>query len=84
MQNDGKNATSTTSDTVETSGSFRAVSLADRLVSVKPIKGPVGLAYAIRRVYSSDDAYDFDEEWAKQKKQWHMEEIKEAGKDYEI
>lgn len=67
-----------TSDTVETSGSFRAVSLADRLVSVQPIEGPIGLAYALRRIYSSD------EEWAKQKKEWHMEEIKNAGKDYEI
>lgn len=78
MQNDGKNATSMTSDTVETSGSFRAVALADRLVSIQPIEGPIGLAYALRRIYSSD------EEWAKQKKRWHMEEIKEAGNDYEI
>lgn len=68
MQNDGKNATSMTSDTVETSGSFRAVALADRLVSIQPTKGLVGLAYAIRRVYASDDAYDFEEVWAKQKK----------------
>ena len=67
-----------TSNTVETSGSFRAVSLADRLVSVQPIEGPIGLAYALRRIYSSD------EEWAKQKKEWHMQEIKEAGNDYEI
>ena len=67
-----------TSDTVETSGSFKAVSLADRLVSVQPIEGPIGLAYALRRIYSSD------EEWAKQKKEWHMEEIKNAGNDYEI
>lgn len=71
-------STSTTSNTVETSGSFKAVSLADRLVSVQPIEGPIGLTYALRRIYSSD------EEWAKQKKEWHMEEIKEAGKDYEI
>lgn len=84
MQNDGKKTTSTTSNTAATTGSFKAVSLADRLVSVKPIKGPVGLAYALRRVYASDDAYDFDEVWAKQKKEWHMEEIKNAGKDYEI
>ena len=67
-----------TSNTVETSGSFRAVSLADRLVSVQPIEGPIGLAFALRKIYSSD------EEWAKQKKEWHMEEIKNAGNDYEI
>jgi hypothetical protein len=67
---------------VETSGSFRATALADQLVSVKPIKGPVGLAWAIRRVYSTDDEYE--QAWAEQKKQWHMEEIKEAGNDYEI
>lgn len=71
-----------TSNTAETSGSFRAVPLADQLVSVKPIKGPVGLAWAIRRVYSTDDEYE--QAWAEQKKQWHMEEIKEAGNDYEI
>lgn len=74
--------TSTTSNTAETSGSFKAVPLADQLVSVKPIKGPVGLAWAIRRVYSTDDEYE--QAWAEQKKQWHMEEIKEAGNDYEI
>lgn len=71
-----------TSDTVETSGSFKATTLADRLVSVKPIKGPIGLAWAIRRVYSTDDEYE--QAWAEQKKEWHMEEIKEAGNDYEI
>lgn len=71
-----------TSNTAETSGSFRAAPLADQLVSVKPIKGPVGLAWAIRRVYSTDDEYE--QAWAEQKKQWHMEEIKEAGNDYEI
>lgn len=71
-----------TSDTVETSGSFRATALADQLVSVQPIKGPVGLAWAIRRVYSTEDEYE--QAWAEQKKQWHMEEIKEAGNDYEI
>ena len=71
-----------TSNTAETSGSFRAVPLADQLVSVKPIKGPVGLAWAIRRVYSTDDEYE--QAWAEQKKEWHMEEIKEAGNDYEI
>lgn len=71
-----------TSNTAETSGSFKAVPLADQLVSVKPIKGPVGLAWAIRRVYSTDDEYE--QAWAEQKKQWHMEEIKEAGNDYEI
>ena len=74
--------TSTTSNTAETSGSFKAVPLADQLVSVKPIKGPVGLAWAIRRVYSTDDEYE--QAWAEQKKQWRMEEIKEAGNDYEI
>lgn len=73
-----------TSNTAETSGSFRAVPLADQLVSVKPIKGPVELSYALRRIYSNDDEFDFDEEWAKQKKRWHMDEIKEAGNDYEI
>jgi hypothetical protein len=67
---------------VETSGSFRATALADQLVSVKPIKGPVGLAWAIRRVYSTDDEYE--QAWAEQKKQWHMDEIKNAGNDYEI
>lgn len=71
-----------TSNTAETSGSFKAVPLADQLVSVKPIKGPIGLAWAIRRVYSTDDEYE--QAWAEQKKQWHMEEIKEAGNDYEI
>ncbi len=67
-----------TSNTVETSGSFRATALADQLVSVQPIEGPIGLAHALRRIYSSE------EEWAKQKKEWHMEEIKNAGNDYEI
>ena len=71
-----------TSNTVETSGSFRATALADQLVSVKPVKGPVGLAWAIRRIYSTVDEYE--QAWAEQKKQWHMEEIKEAGNDYEI
>lgn len=71
-----------TSNTAETSGSFKAVPLADQLVSVKPIKGPVGLAWAIRRVYSTDDEYK--QAQAEQKKHWHMEEIKEAGNDYEI
>lgn len=66
------------SNTVGTSGNFKAVSLADQLVSVQPMEGPVGLAYALKRIYSSD------EEWAKQKKEWHMDEIKNAGKDYEI
>lgn len=78
MQNNGKNATSTKSSTAATSGSFRALSLADQLVSVEPIQGPVGLAWALRKIYSTE------EDWAKQKKEWHMEEIKEAGKDYEI
>jgi hypothetical protein len=54
------------------------MALADQLVSVQPIEGPVGLAYALRRIYSSE------EEWAKQKKEWHIEEIKNAGNDYEI
>ena len=71
-----------TSSTAATSGNFRAVPLADQLVSVKPTKGPIGLAWALRRIYSTDDEYE--QAWAEQKKQWHMEEIKEAGNDYEI
>lgn len=73
-----------TSNTVETSGSFRAVPLADQLVSVKPIKGPIGIADALRQIYSGHDEFDFERVWTEQKKQWHMEEIKEAGNDYEI
>lgn len=71
-----------TSNTVETSGSFKATALADRLVSVKQIEGPVGLAWAIRRVYSTDDEYE--QAWAEAKKLWHMKEIEEACNDYEI
>lgn len=71
-----------TSNTPGTPGNSRAVPLADQLVSVKPIKGPVGLAVAIRKVYSSQDEFD---QWMKeQRKSWHMNAIKEAGNDYEI
>lgn len=73
-----------TSNTVETSGSFRAVPLADQLVSVKPIKGPIEIADALRRIYSGHDEFDFEQVWTEQKKQRHMEEIKEAGNGYEI
>lgn len=66
------------SNTAGTSGSYKAVSLADKLVSVEPIQGPVALSWALRKLYSTE------EEWAKQKKEWHMEEIKNAGNDYEI
>lgn len=70
------------SNTAATSGSFRAVPLADQLVSVKPIKGPGEIVDALRAIYSTFDKYE--QAWAEQKKQWHMEEIKEAGNDYEI
>ena len=70
------------SNTAATSGNFRAVPMADQLVSVKPIKGPVEIADSLRTIYSSYD--EFVHAWAEQKKQWHMEEIKEAGNDYEI
>lgn len=73
-----------TSNTVETSGSFRAVPLADQLVSVKPIKGPIEIAPALRQIYSGHDEFDFELAWTEQKKQWRMDEIKEAGNDYEI
>lgn len=72
-----------TSNTTETSGNYRAVPLADQLVSVKLIKDPIELGYALRRIYSNY-VYEFDEECAKQKKRRHMDEIKEAGNDYEI
>lgn len=68
-----------TSNTVETSNNFRAVPLADQLVSVKPIKGPIETTLALRRIYST-----YDEFLAEYKKQRHMNEIKEAGNDYEI
>ena len=69
------------SNTVATSGNFRAVPIADQLVSVKPITGPTGIADALRRIY---DEFDLERVWTEQKKQWHMKEIKEAGTDYEI
>jgi len=76
-------STSTKSNTAATNGNSKLPPLlADQLVSVKPVKGPVGLAWAIRRIYSTDDEYE--QAWAEQKKQWHMEEIKKAGNDYEI
>lgn len=46
------------SNTAATSGNFRAVPLADQLVSVKPIKGPVGIADALRAIYSTFDKYE--------------------------
>ena len=72
------------SNTVATSGNFRAVPLAEQLVSVKPITGPIGIADTLRQIYSGHDEFDFERVWTEQKKQWHMEEIKEAGNDYEI
>lgn len=36
-----------TSNTVETSVNFRAVPLADQLVCVKPIKGPIEMAFGV-------------------------------------
>ena len=63
-----------TSNTVETSNNFRAVPLADQLVSVKPIKGPIETTLALRRIYST-----YDEFLAEYKKQRHMNEIKEVG-----
>lgn len=35
------------SNTAETSGNFRAVPLADQLVCVKPIKGPIEMALGV-------------------------------------
>lgn len=71
-----------TSNTTETSGNFRAVPLADQLVGVKPIKGPIEIAWALRRIYSTYD--ERVQELAEYKKQRRMDEIKEAGNDYEI
>lgn len=70
-----------TSNTVETSSNFKAVPLADQLVGVKPIKGPIEMALALRWIYSTDDVLQASAEY---KKQRHMNEIKEAGNDYEI
>ena len=70
------------SNTVATSGNFRAVPLADQLMSVKPTEGPIGLAYLLRWIYPSDE--EFERALAEHKKQRHMNEIKEAGNDYEI
>lgn len=71
-----------TSNTVETSGSFRAVPLADQLVCMKLIKGPIEMALALRRIYSIHDK--LEQELAEYKKKRRMDEIKEAGNDYEI
>ena len=71
-----------TSNTTETSRNFRAVPLADQLVGVKPIKGPIEIAWALRRIYSTYD--ERVQALAEYKKQRHMNEIKEAGSDYEI
>lgn len=70
------------SNIAETSGNFRAVPLADQLVGVKPIKGPIEMALALRRIYSIHDK--LEQELAEYKKQHRMDEIKEAGNDYEI
>lgn len=70
------------SNTAETFGNFRAVPLADQLVCVKPIKGPIEMALALRRIYSIHDK--LEQELAEYKKQRRMDEIKEAGNDYEI
>ena len=70
------------SNTAATSGNFRAVPLADQLVSAKPITGPAGIADALRAIYSSYD--EFVHVLVEQKKQHRMEEIKEAGNDYEM
>lgn len=71
-----------TSNTTETSGNFRAVPLADQLVGVKPIKGPIEMALALRQIYSIHDK--LEQELAEYKKQHRMDEIKEAGNDYEM
>ena len=71
-----------TSNTTETSGNFRAVPLADQLVGVKPIKGPIEIALALQQIYSMQDK--LEQELAEYKKQHRMDEIKEAGNDYEI
>ena len=71
-----------TSNTTETSGNFRAVPLADQLVGVKPIKGPIEIALALRQIYSFQDK--LEQELAEYKKQHRMDEIKEAGNDYEM
>lgn len=71
-----------TPNTTETSGNFRAVPLADQLVGVKPIKGPIEIAWALRRIYSTYD--ERVQALAEYKKQRRMDEIKEAGNDYEI
>ncbi len=70
------------SNTAVTSGNYRAVPLADQLVCVKPIKGPIEMALALRRIYSIHDK--LEQELAEYKKQRRMDEIKEAGNDYEI
>ena len=49
-----------TSNTTETSGNFRAVPLADQLVGVKPIKGPIEMALALRQIYSIHDKLEHE------------------------
>ncbi len=71
-----------TSNTAKTSGNFRAVPLADQLVGVKPIKGPIEMALALRQIYSIHDK--LEQELTEYKKQRHMNEINETGNDYEI
>lgn len=70
------------SNTLVTSGSFRAVSLAEQLMSVKPTEGPIGLPYLLQWIYPSDE--ECERALAEHKKQRHTNEIKEAGNDYEI
>ena len=70
------------SNTAVTSGSFRAVPMADQLMSVKPTEGPIGLAYVLQWIYPSDE--ECERALAEYKKQRHTNEIKEAGSDYEI
>ena len=70
------------SNTLATSGNFRAVPLAEQLMSVKPTEGPGEIVGALRPIYSTFDKYE--QAWAEHKKQRHMNEIKEAGNDYEI
>ena len=71
-----------TSNTTETSGNFRAVPLADQLVGVKPIKGPIEMALG----YDGFILFmiNLSKNWRNIKKQHSMDEIKEAGNDYEI
>ena len=70
-----------TSNTTETSGNFRAVPMADQLMSVKPTEGPIEMALALRQIYSIHDK--LEHELAEYKKQHRMDEINSVKDQYD-